>query len=116
MTRSGLRALVTMTRLNSLVEVSATVPSGWFVTPALTNSRSNIWSARRSCSAAICPGSVTSRVSISMLPGAGIGEVVQRGAARAAHGGHDMPAVLRPLCGQCQAKTARCADQEHPAA
>jgi hypothetical protein len=68
MTRSGPSALVTMTWMNSPVEVCATVLSGWFVTPAFTNSRSNIRSARRSCSAAICAGSVTSTVSISMCP------------------------------------------------
>jgi hypothetical protein len=65
MTRSGLSALVTMTRLNSSAEVWATVPSGSLVTPALTNSRSNIRPARRFSSAAIWAGSVTSMLSIS---------------------------------------------------
>jgi len=67
MTRIGPRAFVTITRTNSSVEVAPTVVAGWLATPALTNSRSNVPGARRSCNAAICVGTVTSTVSISII-------------------------------------------------
>ena len=51
-TRIGLSALVTMTRTNSSVETSAMVSRSSFLTPALTNSRSNRSDARRPCRAA----------------------------------------------------------------
>jgi hypothetical protein len=54
---------------------------------------------------------------LDLDPAAGaVGEVVQLGPARAAHGGHDLPAGSCPLPGQRQAQTARGADQEHPPA
>jgi len=56
-TRIGLSALVTISRVNSSVEMSAMVSSGFVcVTPALTNSRSKVREARRSCRSTMCSG------------------------------------------------------------
>jgi hypothetical protein len=68
MTRSGLSALVTMTRTNPSVDVSATVPSGRSMSPALTTRRSNVLWARRSGNAAICAGTVMSTVQPGAVP------------------------------------------------
>jgi hypothetical protein len=64
--RIGLRALVTMTRMNSSVDTSAIVSFGLLVTPALTNNMSSLPCSRRERRAAICSGIVISTVAISI--------------------------------------------------
>jgi hypothetical protein len=67
-TRIGLSALVTIRRTNVSVDTSATVSPGPLVTPALTNSKSNVARARRSCNAATCSGTVISTASTTRRP------------------------------------------------
>ena len=114
MTRSGLRALVTITLMNSSVEVSATVPSGWFAVPACCE-REGRTSCRpkRSRIAAIWKGLVTSSDSIctcarcrsvsswrAVLP-------VSRTVAVTCQ-----PPSTRPLR-QCQAEPTRAAEEKN---